>query len=214
MKRILSIMLLSLGLNMAYADDFKVLLVNDASLKYKNGKTVKVGDVFKSAEDINWQKDKQAVKAYNMTTKKQVIFLGMKYVRKTGSKAMINQKFLSTHNPGDTIQAQLASVFADEYILLDSVMVATNVDLNEKRYFLATYEYGDAKITKRLSHEKDMVIIDKSLFKFDDQKLKPRDIRLSIDFVDKQEGRIAIPIKDIDLFVVPLKLGKIKNRHK
>ena len=76
MKRILSIMLLSLGLNMAYADDFKVLLVNDASLKYKNGKTVKVGDVFKSAEDINWQKEKQAVKAYNMTTKKQVMFLG------------------------------------------------------------------------------------------------------------------------------------------
>ena len=46
-------MLLSLGLNMTYADDFKVLLVNDASLKYKSGKTVKIGDVFKSAEDIN-----------------------------------------------------------------------------------------------------------------------------------------------------------------
>ena len=71
-------MLLSLELNMAYADDFKVLLVNDASLKYKSGKTVKIGDVFKSAEEINWLKDKQAIKAYNMTTKKQVMFLGKK----------------------------------------------------------------------------------------------------------------------------------------
>ena len=49
MKRLLSVMLLSLGLNMANADNYKVLLVNDASLKYKNGKTVKV-----DLQDTTW----------------------------------------------------------------------------------------------------------------------------------------------------------------
>lgn len=205
MKRILSIMLLSLGLNVAYADDFKVLLVNDASLKYKNGKTVKIGDVFKSAEDINWQKDKQAIKAYNMMTKKQVMFLGKKYVRKSGSETMVNQKFLSTHAMGDTIQAKLASVFANEYNLLDSIMVDTEVDLDEKSFFQATYNYGDAKITKRLPREKGIVIIDRSIFTIGNQKLEPRDIYLSIDYVN--ELMVSTPVKyGIDLYIIPEKL--------
>lgn len=205
MKRLLSVMLLSLGLNMANADNYKVLLVNDASLKYKNGKTVKVGDVFKSAEDIDWQKDKQAIKTFDMTTKKQVMFLGKKYVRKSGSDALTGQKFLSTHAMGDTIQARLAGVFANEYNLLDSVMVDTEMELNEKSFFQATYNYGDAKITKRLSHEKGIVIIDRSIFTIGDQKLEPRDIYLSIDYVN--ELMVCTPIKyGIDLYIIPEKL--------
>ena len=54
MKRLVLLLLLSLGISYVHAGNFKVLFVNDANLKYTNGKVVKVGDTFKSAEDINW----------------------------------------------------------------------------------------------------------------------------------------------------------------
>ena len=76
MKKLVLLLLFSIGISYVYAGKFKVLFVNDASLKYTNGKVVKVGDTFKSAEDINWQKDKQAIKVFDLTAKKQMIFLG------------------------------------------------------------------------------------------------------------------------------------------
>ena len=65
MKKLVLLLLFSIGISYVYAGKFKVLFVNDASLKYTNGKVVKVGDTFKSAEDINWQKDKQAIKVFD-----------------------------------------------------------------------------------------------------------------------------------------------------
>ena len=61
MKRYILLLLLSLGIGYAQAGHFKVLFVNDANLKYTNGKIVKVGDTFSDANDIAWQKEKQAV---------------------------------------------------------------------------------------------------------------------------------------------------------
>ena len=57
MKKLVLLLLFSIGISYVYAGKFKVLFVNDASLKYTNGKVVKVGDTFKSAEDINWTDD-------------------------------------------------------------------------------------------------------------------------------------------------------------
>ena len=38
MKKIVLLLLLSIGISYVQADNFKVLFVNDASLKYTNGK--------------------------------------------------------------------------------------------------------------------------------------------------------------------------------
>ena len=97
MERLVLLLLLSLGISYVHAGNFKVLFVNDASLKYTNGKVVKVGDTFKSAEDINWQKDKQAIKVFDLTAKKQMIFLGKEWTRKSGLDALVSSKHLSTN---------------------------------------------------------------------------------------------------------------------
>ena len=97
MKKLVLLLLFSIGISYVYAGKFKVLFVNDASLKYTNGKVVKVGDTFKSAEDINWQKDKQAIKVFDLTAKKQMIFLGKEWTRKSGFDALVSQKRLSTN---------------------------------------------------------------------------------------------------------------------
>lgn len=188
MKKLVLLLLLSIGISYVHADSFKVLFVNDASLKYTNGKTVKVGDTFKSAEDINWQKDKQAIKVFDLTTKKQMIFLGKEWKRKSGFDALISQKRLSTNEAAGMPEDQkdpFMDIFEDEYLLLDpiEIPVKESIVLDENNLFEVTYDYGDTRLTKPLKQKGHAVILDKSLFTVDGKELEPRDITISIDYI-------------------------------
>jgi hypothetical protein len=192
------------------ADSFKVLFVNDATLKYVNGKNVKVGDIFSNVQDIQWEKDKQAVKAINMTTKKQTLFVGKSWIKKTGLDALLHHRHLSTHdelneNTEPTLFDKLAKTFEDQYDLLDSVIVETQVDLSAKRYFQITYEYGDTRLTKKLSHSGKNIIIDTSIFNVDEEKLEPRDVMLTIDYINDDTGE-TIFVKDVEISFIPNQL--------
>ena len=188
MKKLVLLLLLSIGISYVHADSFKVLFVNDASLKYTNGKAVKVGDTFKSAEDINWQKDKQAIKVFDLTTKKQMIFLGKEWKRKSGFDALISQKRLSTNEAAGMPEDQkdpFMDIFEDEYLLLDpiEIPVKESIVLDENNLFEVTYDYGDTRLTKPLKQKGHAVILDKSLFTVDGKELEPRDITISIDYI-------------------------------
>ena len=188
MKKLVLLLLLSIGISYVHADSFKVLFVNDASLKYTNGKAVKVGDTFKSAEDINWQKDKQAIKVFDLTTKKQMIFLGKEWKRKSGFDALISQKRLSTNEAAGLPEDQkdpFMDIFEDEYLLLDpiEIPVKESIVLDENNLFEVTYDYGDTRLTKPLKQKGHAVILDKSLFTVDGKELEPRDITISIDYI-------------------------------
>lgn len=210
MRKLLLLLSLTLGINQMKADNFKVLFVNDATLKYVNGKNVKVGDIFSNIQDIQWEKDKQAVKAINMTTKKQTLFVGKSWIKKTGLDALLHQRHLSTHdelneNAEPTLFDKLAKTFEDQYDLLDSVIVETQVDLSAKRYFQITYEYGDTRLTKKLSYSGKNIIIDTSIFNVDEEKLEPRDIMLTIDYINDDTGE-TIFVKDVEISYIPNQL--------
>lgn len=208
MKRITILLWLSMCIGQLSADNYKVLFVNDANLKFSNGKTVHVGDVFSDVKDINWEKEKQAVKAMNMTTRKPILFVGKEWMKKSGVGVLFNDKQLSAHDGGDgrtepTIYDKLRTIFDDEYNMLDSVEVNTDLDLSGGNHFQVTYKYGDATITKQLSQKDKTVIFDKSLFVIDGKELEPKDVNMSIDYVDGASG-IVIFVKDnIKLFVFP-----------
>ena len=207
MRKLLLLLSLTLGINQMKADSFKVLFVNDANLKYVNGKNVKVGDVFSNVQDILWEKDKQAVKAINMATKKQTLFVGKNWIKKTGIDALLHHRHLSTHDELDenaeaTIFDKLARTFEDQYDLLDSIIVETQVELSAKRYFQISYEYGDTKLTKKLSRSGKNVIIDTSLFNVDGEKLDPRDVILTIDYINEDTGE-TIFVKDVEISYIP-----------
>lgn len=208
MKRITILLWLSMCIGQMSADNYQVIFVNDASLKFSNGKTVHVGDVFSDVKDINWQKEKQAVKAMNMTTRKPILFVGKEWMKKSGVSVLFNDKQLSAHDGGDgrtepTIYDKLRTIFDDEYNMLDSVEVNTDLDLSGGNHFQVTYKYGDATITKQLSQNDKTVIFDKSLFVIDGKELEPKDVVMSIDYVDGASG-IVIFVKDnIKLYVFP-----------
>ena len=210
MKRLLLLTCLASWLSYASADNYKVLFINDASLTYNNGKKVKVGDTFSDVNAIKWAKDKQAVKVFNLTTKKQMLMLGKQYMRKAGMDALISSNRLSTNDFMDTSDApktiyeKLGSVFESQYDLLDSIELPAEVELNEKCYFQATYKYGDTMLTKKLkSKNGNTVILDKSIFEVDGRMLGPRDVTLSIEYVNTDSG-LPIFVKDgIEVTYIP-----------
>ena len=197
MKRLVLFLLLSLGISFVHAGNFKVLFVNDASLKYTNGKVVKVGDTFKSAEDINWQKDKQAIKVFDLTAKKQMIFLGKEWTRKSGLDALVSSKRLSTN--------EAAGLLEDEYLLLDpiEIPVKESIVLDDKSHFEATYDYGDTRLTKPLKQKGHTVILDKSIFAVDGKELDPRDITISIDYISADSPIPTLAKEKIEVTYIP-----------
>lgn len=206
MKRIAILLWLSMMcVAQLSADNYKVLVVNDASLKFSNGKAVRVGDVFSDVKEINWEKEKQAVKVLNLTTRKPMLFVGKEWIKKSGVGVLFNDKQLSAHSSGDepTIYDKLRTVFADEYNLLDSVEVETDLDLSGGNHFQATYKYGDATITKQLTQKDKTVIFDRSLFTIDGKELEPKDVILSIDYVDGATGLVIFVKDNISLVVFP-----------
>lgn len=208
MKRITILLWLSMCIGQMSADNYKVLKVNDANLKFSNGKTVHVGDVFSDVKDIDWKEDKQAVRVINLTTKKPMLFVGKEWIKKSGVDVLYNDRQLSTHEGGDgrtepTIYDKLRTIFEDEYNLLDSVEVNTDLDLSGGNHFQVTYKYGDATITKKLAQKDKAVIFDKSLFVIDGKALDPKDVTMSIDYVDGASGLVIFVKDNIKLFVFP-----------
>lgn len=208
MKRITILLWLSMCIGQMSADNYKVLKVNDANLKFSNGKTVHIGDVFSDVKDIDWKEDKQAVRVINLTTKKPMLFVGKEWIKKKGVDVLYNDRQLSTHEGGDgrtepTIYDKLRTIFEDEYNLLDSVEVNTDLDLSGGNHFQVTYKYGDATITKKLAQKDKAVIFDKSLFVIDGKALDPKDVTMSIDYVDGASGLVIFVKDNIKLFVFP-----------
>lgn len=208
MNRYILLLLLSLGLGVARAESYKVLFVNDANLKYTNGKVVKVGDTFKSAQDINWQKEKQAVKAIDMATKKQIIFLGREWSRKFGFDALITQKRLSTHDAAGLPEDQqdpFSGIFDDEYLLLDpiEIPVKEGIVLDDNSHFEVTYDYGDTRLTKPLKQNGRTLLLDKSIFEVDGKQLEPRDIIISIDYITADNPIPTLAKDKVDVIYIP-----------
>ena len=208
MKKLVLLLLFSIGISYVYAGKFKVLFVNDASLKYTNGKVVKVGDTFKSAEDINWQKDKQAIKVFDLTAKKQMIFLGKEWTRKSGLDALVSSKRLSTNEAAGLPEDQqdpFMGIFEDEYLLLDpiEIPVKESIVLDDKSHFEATYDYGDTRLTKPLKQKGHAVILDKSIFAVDGKELEPRDITISIDYISADNPIPTLAKEKIEVTYIP-----------
>ncbi len=193
MKRIIILLWLCMCIGQLSADEYKVLSVNDASLKFTNGKTIRVGDVFSDEKDIVWEKERQAVKAINMTTKKHTQFVSKMRNRDKGPGVLERTIQASAHGGYE---------FQGMYNLLDSVEVNTDRDLSKGSYFQATYKYDDSIITKVLPHHHQTVILDKSLFNIDGKELEPRDVNVIIEFVDGVTGGVTF-INEVALYIIP-----------
>lgn len=208
MNRLKSFLLLQLLLlTIVQAGNYKVLYLNSHKISI-NGKSVKVGDVFTDKDIIKWTEDRQAMKVIDVETNKRYLFVAKlaNGTEQTPYDILTRNKHLSTHDDGvDTKNdiLKLKMSIANEYDLMDSIELPTDLKVDSLHYFVVTYQYGDTKLAKRLKHKDNNIIIDKSIFFVDGEKLEPRDITLSISYVN---GNPEMPVYikgRIDMKVIP-----------
>ncbi|MCH5301881.1 MAG: hypothetical protein J1E77_03485 [Prevotella sp.] len=214
MKKLVLIKLLLLALISAQAqavfkptDKYKILFVNSPGILIDN-KPAKVGNIFYGRQEVTWSKEKQAMQIINMETLDEYLMVKRtaQPEKKSIYKILTDQRGTYTHDGGDdgvSVYDRLENTFLDSYDLLVPIKIVfdmSSLQIDDKHYLLATYMYGDTKVSKPLKTEQDTIVIDKSLFLIDDENIDPRDITLSIDYVNDTH---TVYIKDIKLNVIP-----------
>lgn len=205
------LLLLLLSLPMA-ADNYKILYMNYPQLTI-DGKPAKVGTTFTDKSVIKWAKLRQAIKVINLKSKRQSMMVARDLNEKGLSviDILTKTRHLSTHDRYDngkpqSIYDQLESIFQSSYELMDSVHIPTTMKMDDSHYFQVEYQYGDTKLIKQLKYEGSDIILDKSLFNVDGEVLEPRDLSLTIVYVD-DPSRPSIFVKDnVEVFIVPVSI--------
>lgn len=190
---------------MAQATNYKILYLNSNKVSI-NGKPAKVGAVFNEKSTIRWTEDRQAIKAIDMATNKRYLFVAKisEGAEQTAFDILTRNKRLSTHDDATEVNSKIEKLkmnIDNEYDLMDSIELPTDLKIDDSHYFLGTYQYGDTKLIKKLKHSDGNIVIDKCIFFVDGEKLDPRDIVLSISYVDGTteatkfiKGRIKITL--------------------
>jgi len=190
----------------AMASNYKILYLNSNQILV-NGKPARVGDEFNEKAIIKWSKERQAIKVIETNSYIRYLMVAKLSEGKelTAYQILTRNKHLSTHVDATTINniVKLKSDLADGYDLLDTIEIPTKLKQDNSHYFLCTYQYGDTKLIKKLMCDKEMLVIDKSIFWVDGEKLDPRDIVISISYVDGIPETPVFIKKYIDITIIP-----------
>ena len=189
------------------ADNYKILATNSPQILV-DGKQAKVGMTFSDQSKIVWKKEKQAMRVVNLQTRKQAMMVAYSLQKnsQTAYEILTTNKHLSTHDGRDTFFARLRRLFAPSYVLMDAILIPTDIVFSDSCYLYASYDYGDAQVSKRLKVVDGNIVIDRTLFNIEGRQLEPRDILLSIEYRDDLRGTSAFVKADIEITVVPEQL--------
>ena len=89
MKKLIPVLLVMGFVTTMLADNYKILLMNTKTIKI-GSRVYKKGDTFSDDSIIFWEKDKQALKAQNLTTKEIRLFVEPEFKAK-GCKTIKDQ---------------------------------------------------------------------------------------------------------------------------
>lgn len=213
MKQTLTVLLLLLATTMS-AERFKILNLSDKAILV-DGKPAKKGMEMTDKSVVTWPQTGQraALSIVSLETGKVYLLPDKMHERKakTVAEILVSSNKVSTQGPGTQsseliLRERLRNIFAEEYDLFEPIRVACDEDLTRDGKFFVTYEYGEASITKDLMAEGGFVVIDRSLFLVDGQKLEPRDVELNIFYQINGETRpiVAKGWVKINLYPMPL----------
>ena len=165
MKKVIPVLLIMSFVTTMLADDYKILLMNTKSIKIGT-RIYKKGDTFSDDSVIFWEKDKQALKAQNLTTKEIRLFAEPEFKAKdckTIKDYYIKNNHLSTRDVRWTLH-DMAEDLERTYYLLDTIYIESLMPVDSTRYFYISY-IKDGKTEKKvLKKKEDCLIIDRSLF--------------------------------------------------
>ena len=163
MKKITLIFVFCLSV-LSYADDYKILQMNTATIKIGN-QLCKKGDVFSDESEIVWDNDKQAIKAQNLKTKEIRLFIGQEFKLKDSKSIKdyyIRTEHLSTRGEILTL-SDLEESIPDTLFLCDTIKIESPFIMNSDYYYYLKCVVNGNISEKPIKFEKRNMIVDKEV---------------------------------------------------
>lgn len=165
MKKVIPVLLVMSFVTTMLADNYKILLMNTKTIRIGT-RIYKKGDTFSDEYIIFWEKDNQAIKAQNLTTKEIRLFAEPEFKAKnckTIKDYYIKNNHLSSRAGGLTLH-DMAEGLTEAFYLLDTIYIESPMPVDSTRYFYISYINDGRTEKKVLKMEEDRLIIDRSLF--------------------------------------------------
>jgi len=158
-KATITLLLLTMTLTTTLARKYKILYLNSQRITI-DGKPAMVGHTFSEHALIGWTEERQAMKVIDTETNTRYLLVAKMAEgrQQTAYDILTRNKHLSTHDDGLDVKSSISKLrmsIADRYDLMDRIELPTELKADETHYFLATYDYGDTRLTKRLSLERN-----------------------------------------------------------
>ena len=172
MKKMIPVLLVMSFVTTMFADDYKILMMNTKTIRIGT-RIYKKGDTFSGDSVIFWEKDKQALKAQNLTTKEIRLFAEPEF-RAIGCKTIkeyyVKNNHLSTRSNVLTLEdmkEELAGI--ETFYLLDTIYIKSPMPIDSTRYFYVSYD-NEGKSEKKVLKMKDdiLIVINRSIFPVND----------------------------------------------
>lgn len=165
MKKLIPVLLVMGFVTTMLADNYKILLMNTKTIKIGT-RVYKKGDTFSDDSIIFWEKDKQALKAQNLTTKEIRLFAEPEFKAKnckTIKDYYVKNNHLSARDAALTL-SDMAERLKGTFYLFDTIYIESPMPVDSNRYFYISYDYAGKPEKKVLKMKEDCLIIDRSLF--------------------------------------------------
>lgn len=206
----LLIIFYSYGISAATATEYKILYLSTQSINI-GGKDLKVGDVFKDEEDINWNSDEQYMRAKNVVSKKQRLFSASES-KKSGTSSIldflnslydmyIKNNHTSTRSIETVPVGELRDYLDDTFYFDEDIIVPTDLPTDSMSYFRMNLDGNKNEFVKLPSIDGSFLIDEKCLSTLLSHPLD-EEITVTIEYINKGE---ILPITQT-MLIVPFKI--------
>ncbi len=198
MKNILSALLI-LSFGILYAQDYRVIKVDGDIVYKKNDNPLQKGSSFKAGEQFLF-KSKNARAAVILAGKGRFILQpdnsDLAFAKANLAPAMSN---MSSRSGALVNRVDLENYFSGNYVILNKVKLkisSTIFPMNDNQFFYVSYMYRGERIDKLLSHEDDILVLDKKeLLKIDGKAIDGSEVsEMKLKYMNRKEnnGRVTI----------------------
>ena len=192
------------------AQDYKITFLNTNSIRIGN-KNLSTGSTFKKTDVIQWQDDMQAMKVFDLKSKKTIAIVAKPF--KTESCSSLDE-YLSKTNHLSTRGVINPNNLKKEDFKVDPnlLYLIDKIDVDASIYFepsmTETIEYYDGKTKQKkianMSSDNKKIIITREMFSSTMQTNKPFNVDI-IEYDSKQNWHYCI-YRNLKVILVPKKL--------
>lgn len=200
-KSVIALLILLVAVTL-WADDYKILKMNMASIKIGN-RTCTSGDVFSDKSIIYWMSDKQAFKAQNLITKEIHLFSAPAFQicgGRTIKEYYVKNNHLSTRGGLFSLD-DLADEIGDTLYLWERMKIESPYQLDSTSYFYLSYIDSKGNNNQKiLESDKDSFVIDKSVF---NNEIIGNGIYVSLRYSNKKIKDVFFVKDSLFVYIIP-----------